>query len=72
MKRGQVNGMSYRRRRERDETLSKYKVSVYRASGVETEEFDDVYGALNYVHYIIEYEMAKGKCVGVYVGLKSR
>jgi len=60
------------RPRERNETLSKYKVIVYRASGVEKEEFPDVYEALNYAHYVIEYEMAKGKCVGVYVGLVSK
>ena len=58
--------------RERDEALSRYKVSVYRASGVETEEFSDVYEALDYIHYVVEYEMAKGKCVGLYVGLASK
>lgn len=64
--------MAYRLRRKEDHSEEKYIVTVYKTGGIKTEEFQDVYKALDHLHYVVEYEIAKGKAVGAYIGLKSR
>jgi len=64
--------MSHRLPKEDKHHFDIYYVTVYKKDGIYAREFDNVYSLIDEVHYILEYEMAKGKCAGMYIGLKSR